>query len=101
MWCRMDSPGSGGLLRTGLFPIQFLRHLTDCQSKQGTLSRVVNTLEKSLNHLGKGQFTYKCNIDARSLNHCYRERAVRITHSACLFLAIVIQHAKRMSRMLL
>jgi len=58
-------------------------------------------LEKSLNYLDKRQTTYKRNMEARSLNSCCRGKSIRVIHSECLFLAIVIQHAKRMSRMTL
>ena len=29
-------------------------------------------------------------------NRCYREKAISITHSECVLVAVVIQHAKRM-----
>jgi len=34
-------------------------------------------------------------------NHCYRGRAVSITHSECLSVAVVIQYAKRMRLIIL
>jgi hypothetical protein len=37
-----------------------------------------------------------CNIEARSRNHCCRGRAISITYSECVSVALVIQHAKRM-----
>jgi len=37
-------------------------------------------------------------IGASSLNHCCRGKAISITYSECVFIAIVIQHAKRMRR---
>jgi hypothetical protein len=36
------------------------------------------------------------NTEVRSCNHCYREKAISITYSECVFLALVIQHAIRM-----
>jgi len=41
------------------------------------------------------QCTYKRNIEACSPNHCYCTKARRITYSECVYLALVIQHAKR------
>jgi hypothetical protein len=45
--------------------------------------------------------TYKRNIEALSLNHCCRGKAISITYSECVSVALVIQHAKRMSRIIL
>jgi hypothetical protein len=84
-----------------LFPTKILRQLNDCRCEEGTLRFVVNTLEKSLNHLDKRQITYKRNVEARSHNNCRRGRSIRITYSERLCLAVVIQHGKRMSRMIL
>jgi hypothetical protein len=47
------------------------------------------------------QCTYKRNIDARSRNHCCRGKAISITHSECVSVALLIQHAKRMRRIIL
>jgi hypothetical protein len=47
------------------------------------------------------QCTYKRNIGARSRNHCCRENAINITYSECVSVALVIQHAKRMRRIIL
>ena len=44
---------------------------------------------------------YKRNIDARSRNHCCRGKAISITYSECVSVALVIQHAKRMRRIIL
>jgi hypothetical protein len=44
---------------------------------------------------------YKRNIEALSRNHCCRGKAISITYSECVFVALVIQHAKRMSRIIL
>jgi hypothetical protein len=43
---------------------------------------------------------YKHNIEARSRNHCCREKAISITCSECMSVALVIQHAKRMRRIM-
>jgi hypothetical protein len=45
--------------------------------------------------------TYKRNIEARSRNHCCRGKAVSVTYSECVSVALVIQHAKRMRRIIL
>jgi hypothetical protein len=41
------------------------------------------------------------NIQARSCDHCYRGKAITITYSECESVALVIQHAKRMRRIIL
>ena len=47
------------------------------------------------------QHTYKRNTEVRSRNHCCRGKAKIITYSACESVASVIQHAKRMRRVIL
>jgi hypothetical protein len=44
---------------------------------------------------------YKGNINARSRNHCCRGKAISITYSECVSVDGVIQHAKRMRRIIL
>jgi len=39
---------------------------------------------------------YKCNIGVHSHNHCYGRKAINITYSHCVSVALVIQHAKCM-----
>jgi hypothetical protein len=41
------------------------------------------------------------NLEARSRNHSYRGEAISITYSECVSVALVIQHAKRMRRIIL
>jgi hypothetical protein len=36
------------------------------------------------------------NIEARSCNNCYSGKAISITQSQCVFVALCIQHAMRM-----
>jgi len=43
----------------------------------------------------------KTGTEARSLNNCCREKAMTITYSGCVSVALVIQHAKRMRRIIL
>ena len=47
------------------------------------------------------QCTYKRNIGARSRNNFCRRKAISIIHSECVSVALVIQHAKRMRRIIL
>jgi len=42
------------------------------------------------------QFTYKRNIEGQSLKHCYRGKAISITNSECVSVALITQHAKCM-----
>jgi len=44
---------------------------------------------------------YKRNIEARSRNHCCRGKAIHITYSECVSVVLLIQHAKRMRRIIL
>ena len=45
--------------------------------------------------------TYKRNIEAHSRDHGCRGKAIRITYFECVFVALVIQHSKRMRRIIL
>ena len=45
-------------------------------------------------------YVYECNIQARSLNNCRLVKAVSITYSECVSVALVIQHTKRMLRIM-
>jgi hypothetical protein len=40
-------------------------------------------------------------IEARSHNHCCRGKAISITYYECMSVALVIQHVKRMRRIIL
>jgi hypothetical protein len=42
-----------------------------------------------------------CKIEARSRNRCCRGKAISITYSECVSVALVIQHAKRMRSIIL
>ena len=41
------------------------------------------------------------NMETRSRNHCCRGKAISITNSGCVAVALVIQHAMRMRRIIL
>ena len=47
------------------------------------------------------QCTYKRNIEARSSNHCCSGKAISIAYYECVFVALVTQHAKCMSHIIL
>jgi hypothetical protein len=47
------------------------------------------------------QCIYKRNIEARSCNHCCSGKAMSITYCKCVFVALVIQHAKCMRYVML
>jgi hypothetical protein len=44
---------------------------------------------------------YKRNTEARSRNHCCHGKAISITYSEFVSMALVIQHTKRMRRIIL
>jgi hypothetical protein len=52
-------------------------------------------------YLHDRQCTYKRSIEARSRNHCCRGKAISITYCECVYVALVIQHAKRMRSIIL
>ena len=41
------------------------------------------------------------NIDARSCNHCYSGKAISLTQSVCVFVALGTQHATLMYRIVI
>jgi hypothetical protein len=49
------------------------------------------------------QLTHKRNIEARSRNHCCHAKAISVTYCVCVCVpvALVIQHEKRMRRIIL
>jgi hypothetical protein len=47
------------------------------------------------------QCTYKCNIEVLSHNRCWCGKAISVSNSECVSVALVMQHAKRMSRIIL
>ena len=44
---------------------------------------------------------YKRYLEARSLNQCCRYKVTSVANSGCVFLALIIQHSKRKSRVML
>ena len=46
-------------------------------------------------------WVHKRNIEARSSNHCCRGKAICVTYSECLSVALFIQHVKHMRRIIL
>jgi len=53
-----------------------------------------------LNSKQEEMYVYR-NSEARSSNNCSREKAIIITYTECVFVALVIQHAVRMSRIII
>ena len=51
-------------------------------------------------NLKRQQCMYKRSIDAHSLKHCCRGKAISITYSECVSVALVIQHAKHIHRII-
>jgi hypothetical protein len=54
-----------------------------------------------LRYPGPRRCTHKHNIVSRSRNHCCRTKSIRITHSECIYLSLVIKQAMRMCRNIL
>jgi uncharacterized membrane protein len=52
-------------------------------------------------YIGRRFLKVKHDIEARSCNHCRSRKVKSITHSVCVFVALFIQNAKRMSRIML
>jgi hypothetical protein len=48
-----------------------------------------------------GKFAYKPNTEASSCDHCCSGKAISITYSECVFVALGIQHAMRKHRIIL
>jgi len=63
-------------------------------------SRNRNVKLTRITHKQDEQCTCKCNIEARSRNHSSSGRAISTAHSECVSLAIIIQHAMRMHRIM-
>jgi hypothetical protein len=58
--------------------------------------------EEKIEKIKQGrQCMSKRNIEARSRKHCCRGKAVSITHSECVSVALVIQHAMRIHSIIL
>ena len=55
---------------------------------------------RQTSHKRDNAHTYKSNTEARSRNYCCRGKAISITHSECVSVALVIQDAKRMRRII-
>jgi hypothetical protein len=60
----------------------------------------ITTTQLTENKKKDRQCTYRRNIKARSRNHSCRGKAISITYSECVFVALDIQHAKRMRHLL-
>ena len=42
-----------------------------------------------------------CNIQGRSRNHCFRGKAVSITYSECVFVALIVLNAMLLCRIVI
>jgi hypothetical protein len=71
------------------------------------LKTAMDTMNNSLSYLRvfnvgqEGQCTYKRSIEARSRNHCCYGKAISITYSECVSVAVGLQHAMRMRRIVI
>jgi len=57
--------------------------------------------EDTINNVTRRACTYPRTFETRSLNHYCRGNTLSITHSECASVALVIQHAMRMCRVIL
>jgi hypothetical protein len=78
--------------------ISFSRELP--RPSRSVVSNLSDTRAKSREKQGR-QCAYKPNTLARSRNHCYRGKAMSITYSESVSVALIIQHSKRMCRIIL
>jgi hypothetical protein len=59
------------------------------------------SLDKTERKHEERKCTYKRNTETLSCNHCCHGKAIIITYSVCVSVALVTQHAKRMRRIIL
>jgi hypothetical protein len=59
------------------------------------------TDEPELSKLTRNALYVERDVEEVSRNHCCRAKAIRITYSECVFITVVIQHARRMLRVTL
>jgi hypothetical protein len=74
------------------------------KSRQPTFSKLSVSISSNFNwiYFHQEQNTNKTrNIEARSRNHCCHGKAVSITYSECVCVALVFQHAKHMRSIIL
>jgi len=57
--------------------------------------------DRSIRFLTRQAMFEQCNIKVRSCNHCCSRKAINITYSECVFVALVIRHAKCMRRVVI
>jgi hypothetical protein len=70
---------------------------TDCVKNEKVQYYIESSRKGTSNIQQESQCAYKCNIEARSHNHCCCRKAINISYSECVSVALVIQHAMRMS----
>ena len=81
----------------GVLSEQKLRYKTDCTRISAQLASEICSEILSSRNASNKHFSYKSNIETRSCNHCCSGKAIiSITHSECVFVALVIQYAKSM-----
>ena len=65
-------------------------------------NQITNSSYSTLNSVYTRQAMYAVlNIEALSCNHCCDGKAINITYSKCVIVALFIQHAKRMHHIIL
>jgi hypothetical protein len=56
----------------------------------------LSSFEQFLSFTKRQVIYVECNIEAGSYNECCSGKAIGVTYSECVFVDVVIQHAKRM-----
>jgi hypothetical protein len=72
----------------------FVNLVEDLQLYKRLTFRVPFVRFPSLCYEGDTEQDRHCNIEAHSYNHGCSGKAINVTYSECVFLALVIQHAK-------
>jgi hypothetical protein len=73
-----------------------------CEQRQGVDTQLKSLAPRNIAfNQPNWQSTYKCNTDARSRNSCCRRKAIRITYPECVSVPLVVQHEKRIRRIIL
>jgi len=99
--CRSLANCVGALRATAFHYLTSDRNAVDARSNKVTFTHISTKPATLAPVRANGQCTHKRKIQPRSRNHCYGTKAINITYSERVFLALVTQHAKCMGRIIL